>query len=179
MDPLAAHQRAQDAFARVLGNVSDEQLEAQTPCTEWKVRDVVNHVIAGNYHMAGEEPPEAGDLESLRETVEASARAAQDSFAAPDGLTRTIEVRFGSVPGSVIIGMRTSDVVTHAWDVARATGQATDIEPELATELLGVSRQRMRPEFRRPGGPFGEEQTCDPDRPPADHLAAFLGRSVG
>lgn len=177
MDPLVAHQRAQDTFASVLG-VSAEQLDAPTPCSEWNVRDVVNHVIAGNYRMAHGEPPEASDLASLSRACAGSARAAQDAFGAPDGLTRLLELPFGSVPGSVMIGMRTSDLVTHAWDIARATGQETDIEPDLASEVLQVSQERMRPDFRGPGKPFAEEQPCDPDRPPADRLAAFLGRSV-
>ncbi|HWS92806.1 MAG TPA: maleylpyruvate isomerase N-terminal domain-containing protein, partial [Mycobacterium sp.] len=51
MDPLVAHQRAQDAFAGVLANVGPEQFGAPTPCSEWTIRDLIEHVIGGNEHV--------------------------------------------------------------------------------------------------------------------------------
>ncbi|HYQ35942.1 MAG TPA: maleylpyruvate isomerase N-terminal domain-containing protein, partial [Mycobacterium sp.] len=51
MDPLVAHQRAQDAFAGVLANVGPEQLGAATPCSEWTIQDLIEHVIGGNEHV--------------------------------------------------------------------------------------------------------------------------------
>lgn len=85
---------------------------------------------------------------------------------------------FGDVPGQVFVGMRTSDVLTHAWDLAFATHQSTDLDPELAVEQLAAVRAFVRNEFRGPGRPFGHEQSCSADRAPADQLAAFLGRKV-
>jgi len=131
--------------------------------------------------MAGIEQPsgiERLDRAGLEEAFARSASAAQESFAAPHGLTRTIEMPFGSLPGSVVIGMRTTDVLTHAWDLARATGQPSDLDAELAEEMLAVARERLQPDSRGPGRPFGPEQPCDAQRPSADRLAAFLGRSV-
>lgn len=46
---------------------------------------------------------------------------------------------FGEIPGQIFIGMRTSDVLTHAWDLAVATNQPTDLDPELAAEQLARS----------------------------------------
>jgi uncharacterized protein (TIGR03086 family) len=180
VNPLAAHQRAQDAFAQVLSRVSEDQLGASTPCTGWRVRDLVGHVIAGNQRTAtgsASHSPRDEDAASLVALHAASAAAAQAAFAAPDGLARTYEFSLGVVPGSRMIGIRTTDVLTHAWDLARATGQPTaDIDGELATELLAASRERVLPELRGPGKPFGEEQPCGPDAAPSDRLAAFLGR---
>jgi uncharacterized protein (TIGR03086 family) len=181
MDPLTGHQRAQDAFASVLANVRPDQLDAPTPCAEWTVRDVVEHVIAGNVRMAGGKAAGATESRDIGQLVEAHAQSAQDAqqcFAAPDGLTRPIELPFGTVPGVVVIGLRTTDALTHAWDVARATGQPTDLDPEIAAEMLAVSRERIQPSFRGPGRPFAEEHPCDEERPAADRLAAFLGRAV-
>jgi uncharacterized protein (TIGR03086 family) len=74
--------------------------------------------------------------------------------------------------------MRTADVLTHAWDLAVASNQSTDLDPELAAEQLAAVRAYVRPEFRGPGRPFGYEQSCSSERGPADRLAAFLGRKV-
>jgi uncharacterized protein (TIGR03086 family) len=176
-----AHQRAQDIFAGVLANVRPEQLGAPTPCTEWTVGDLIEHVVGGNERVgqwAGvyERPPArpAGLVEAHR----AGAAAAQEVFARPGSMTAMFELPFGRLPGSVVIGMRSTDVLTHAWDLAAATGQSTDLDPELATHLLAAARERVRPDFRGPGRPFGEEQGCPSERPPADQLAAFLGRKL-
>ena len=85
---------------------------------------------------------------------------------------------FAEIPGQLFIGMRTSDVLTHAWDLAAATGQSTDLDPELAAEQLAAVRAFVGPQFRGPDKPFGDEQPCASERAPADQLAAFLGRKV-
>lgn len=184
MDQLNAHHRAQAALAGVLAKVTEDQLDSPTPCPDWKVRDVVSHVIAGNFRVAGATPPatdgSAGsELSGLIEALAASADLAQATFAAPDGMTRMYKFSSGSRPGSEAVTARTRDVLTHAWDLAKATGQSTDLDPELSTEVLEASHQLVTPDRRGPGRSFGEEQPCDPGRPPADRMAAFLGRSVG
>ncbi len=180
MDPLVAHQRSQDTFARVFGNVTSDQLSAPTPCTEWDVRALIDHVIGGNQRVverAGGQP--ASLPEDLKSALRASARAAQDTFAEPEALTRTYQLPIGEIPGTTFIELRTSDLLAHAWDLARATGQPTDFDPELAEYVLGFSKQMMsRSGLRGDGRPFGEEQPCGDDRPVADRVAAFLGRKL-
>ncbi|GAQ32208.1 hypothetical protein MPS_0588 [Mycobacterium pseudoshottsii JCM 15466] len=104
--------------------------------------------------------------------------AAQQVFAAPDGMATVFKLPFGEIPGQVFIGMRTSDVLTHAWDLAVATGQPSDLDPDLATQQLAAVRAFVGPQFRGPGKPFGQEQPCSAELSPADQLAAFLGRKV-
>jgi uncharacterized protein (TIGR03086 family) len=178
MEQVVAHQRAQDAFGAVLANVTDDQLDAPTPCSEWRVRDLIAHVSGGNYRVAGSVPPSPTDLPGLVEAFAVSARRAQDSFSEPDGLTRTIEMSIGSLPAKVVIGMRTTEVLAHAWDLARATGQPTDIDPELAAAALTASKLRFSDDLRGPGQPFGQAQPSDQDCSAADRLAAFLGRAI-
>lgn len=181
MDQLSAHQRAQDVFAGVLARVTPDQLSSPTPCSDWDARALIEHVIGGNNRVGGRSQANAVSeaVAELRAAHQESAAAAQGTFAEPEGLTRTFELPFGSLPGSAFIGLRTTDVFVHAWDLARATGQATDLDAELARETLNVSRERIRPDFRGPGKVFALEQECPPDRPPADQLAAFLGRAIG
>ena len=182
MDQLEAHQRAQDDFARVLVSVRPDQLDLPTPCDEWAVRDVVAHVIGGNGWVqvrAGLEPaPLPDDPADLVGAHAASAAAAQAVFSAPDGLTRTFELPFGTVPGSVFASIRTGDVLTHTWDLAKATKQDTDVDPELAVEILETVRAFLVPSLRGPGKAFGEEQPCPEGASNADALAAFFGRVV-
>jgi uncharacterized protein (TIGR03086 family) len=181
VDPLVAHQRAQDVFTGVLANVSPDQLGAPTPCSEWTIHDLIEHVIGGNENVpiwaGGKEEPPARPGDTVAAHL-AAAAGAQQIFAGPDGMSTMFKLPFGEIPGQLLIGMRTSDVLTHAWDLAAASGQSTDLDPELAVEQLAAVRAFVGPQFRGPDKPFGDEQPCSSERAPADQLAAFLGRKV-
>jgi uncharacterized protein (TIGR03086 family) len=181
MDSLVAHQRAQDAFAGVLANVALDQLGGSTPCSEWTIYDLVEHVIGGNELVGpwgGSRDAPADRPADLMDAFRAAAAAAQDVFAGPDGMSNMYKLPFGELPGQIFIGLRTTDVLTHAWDLAAASGQPTDLDPELATEQLAAVRAFIGPQFRGPGKPFRAEEPCSAERAPADQLAAFLGRKV-
>jgi uncharacterized protein (TIGR03086 family) len=180
MDHLGAHLRAQDAFARVLVNVTSDQLSAPTPCAQWDVKALIDHVIAGNQRVVeragGHVAPLPDDTGAAHR---ASAEASQQTFAEPQGLTRTYPISIGEVPGMVFLEIRTSDLLVHAWDLAIATGQPTDLDPELAEYVLAFSKEMMnRPGLRGEGRPYGEEQPCGEERSAADRVAAFLGRQL-
>ncbi len=183
MDPLIAHQRAQDVFSGVLAVVTPQQMGAPTPCAEWTVGELIEHVIGGNEKVvlrAGlRSEPDGSWPADLIEAHRRGAAAAQQVFAAPDGMTIMFELPIGPVPGSWFLWMRTTDALVHAWDLARATGHSTDLDPELASHLLAGSRRLATGALRGPGKVFGDSQPCDQARPPADQLAAFLGRPVG
>ena len=85
----------------------------------------------------------------------------------------------GEIPGTTFIELRTSDLLIHAWDLAVATRQPTDLDPELAEYVLSFSKQMMdRPGLRGDGRPYGEERPCANERPAVDRAAAFLGREL-
>jgi uncharacterized protein (TIGR03086 family) len=179
MDQLEGHRRAHTAFAEVLAAVTSDQLGAPSPCTGWDAAAVIDHVIDGNVRVVaragGDGPPLSGDrIADHAHTAE----AAHGVFAAPDGLTRMFELPIGSVSGSVFVTLRTVDALVHAWDLARATNQPTDLDAQLAEAYLERSSQLISPALRGPGRPFGEEQPCPDPATAADRLAAFLGRSV-
>ncbi len=182
MDPLVAHRRAQDAFAGVLAAVKPQQMGAPTPCAEWDVGELIGHVIGGNERVlirAGlRSEPAACWPADLVEAHRATAAAAQQVFAAPGGMTTTFGLPIGPVPGSMFVWIRAVDALVHGWDLARATGQSTGLDPELAGYLLAESRERATGALRGPGKVFGYPQPCDEARPPADQLAAFLGRRL-
>jgi uncharacterized protein (TIGR03086 family) len=180
MDPLVAHQRAQDTFAHVLVNVTSDQLSSPTPCPEWDVKALIGHVIAGNQRVVERAGGNVAPLpEDLGAAHRSSAKAAQETFAEPQGLARTYPLPIGELPGTAFIELRTSDLLAHAWDLATATGLPTDLDPELAEYVLAFSKQMMsRPGLRGDGRPFGEEQPCGDERSAADRVAAFLGRKL-
>lgn len=181
MDALVAHQRAQDVFTGVLLGVTPDRMDEPTPCSEWNVADLIEHVVGGNEGAAravGADAPAADRPADLNDAHRVAAAAAQQAFSRPEAMTALVEMPFGQIPGSVYLGMRSTDVFTHAWDLAAATGQSTDLDPELADFFLITARERVQPQFRGPGLPFAAEVACPADRPAADQLAAFLGRDL-
>lgn len=172
----------------VLAGVKSDQLGASTPCASWKVSDLVNHIVGGQFFfssvakgeaMSDTESPDfsAGDFNSTFAQASAGALAA---FNAEGAMDKIMHLPWGDMPGSAFVGVAAVDTFAHAWDLARATGQNTDLDPELAAGLLEGARAGISDNFRGPDGvaPFGPEQAAPAGASNADRLAAFLGRSV-
>jgi uncharacterized protein (TIGR03086 family) len=80
-------------------------------------------------------------------------------------------------PGSDVMILAARNIFQYAWDLARATGQDTNLAPDVAGELLTLSRTHLVPQ-RGPGGFFGPEFVPGDGASVADTLAGFLGRVV-
>lgn len=184
----APYEQAIVTAKKVLAGVKPEHLTAQTPCASWKVSDLVNHIVGGQHFFGsmakGEAPSEAAAPDfSAGDFNAAFAQGAADSvaaFNAPGTMEKTLNLPWGPMPGSAFVGLAAVDTFTHAWDLARATGQDSDLDPELAAGLLMGSRAGIAPEFRGADGvaPFGPEQKAPAGASKADELAAFLGRTI-
>lgn len=186
MEPTDQLAAAQSIAAGVLANVTADQLDRSTPCEKWTVAQVIDHLV-GAQHWArsaveGVEMTETGEGSARGDFRAAFGDAASASLAAfeVDGaLDRIVNPGFGDMPGVALIGIATTDTFQHSWDLATATGQDNDLDPELATQLLAVSRQSIQPGFRSEDGAiFGLEQPAPAGANPATQLAAFLGRRV-
>ena len=183
----APYEQAIASARAVLAAVEPDQLGAETPCASWKVSDIVNHVVGGQYFfraaMEGEapsgEPPDFASGDYLARFEEGSSGAVA-AFQADGAMDRTVTLPFGQMPGSAFLGLAATDTFVHGWDIAKATGQSTDLDPELASQLLAGARMAIQDSFRGPDGaaPFGPEQQAPAGASAADELAAFLGRTV-
>lgn len=174
------------ATRAVLAGVSKDQLGDDTPCAQWKVSDLINHIVGGqSFFESGVtgQPPAAGETDYsasdfVAEFDQASQRAVS-AFGGDGVMEKTLSLPFGDMPGSAFFGLAATDTFTHGWDLAKATGQNTDLDPELAAQLLAGARQAISPAFRSPDGAvFGLEQEAPAGASNADQLAAFLGRAV-
>ena len=178
-------ERAIGVAKGVLAGVRPDQLDDTTPCASWKVRDLVNHIVGGSYFFAAsvegsEVPAEAPDFAGgdFLAAYEEGTKMAVAAFGAPGAMERELTLPFGQMPASAFIGLATTDTFTHAWDLAKATGQSTDLDPELAEQLLAGAKLFISDSFRGDEPmPFGPKQEAPPGATAADELAAFLGRA--
>lgn len=179
-------ERAQVVAAQVLANVQADQLDNATPCDAWKVNQLIDHMVGaqhwGRTALQGVEMTETGEGASGADFNAAFAQAASDCLAAysEDGaLGKTVNPGFGDMPAMAMLGLVSTDTFTHAWDLAVATGQDSNLDPELAAMLLAGARISIQDSFRsEEGSIFGFEQVAPEGAPAADQLAAFLGRTV-
>ena len=185
----AAISRLDRAFAStraVLAQVRPGQLGDPTPCASWDVRAVVNHVIVSAHWATASigAGTESADLDfasgDFLAGYDACARAALAGFGAEGVLETVVRVAFGEFSGAELLGIAATDQFTHGWDLARAIGLPTDLDPGLAEELFAMTQKTVSEAYRGSDGaaPFGPERTAPVGACPADRLAAFLGRTV-
>lgn len=185
----------QEAFAvtrGILVNVSPADYDKPTPCASWTVRDLVNHIVEGaNWFGLCVEAGGAPDPDPTKDVDYAAddllvaydqgVEGSLSGFGAPGALEKQLRLPFGEMPAGVFMSIATNDVFTHGWDLARATGQGSDLDGRLAAQLLAGMKLAVSDEMRGAdgsGAPFGPERPAPAGASPADQLAAFLGRSV-
>lgn len=182
-EATATYERAIANFKQVLANLNEGDLDKQSPCASWKVRDVVQHLVDGGDFfvsaVGGEAPSAAANADCAAAFDQASATILA-AFNQPGALDTMVDLPFGRMPGSVLVGIATTDTFTHAWDIAKATGQSTDIDPEFAAELLARAQASIPDAMRGEDGVamFGPKREAPAGSSTADQLAAFLGREV-
>jgi uncharacterized protein (TIGR03086 family) len=100
------------------------------------------------------------------------------AFRSEGVMESVVRLPFGELPASVFVMIAATDTLTHGWDLAKATGQPTDLDPELARRLLGFARDHLTEAFRGAEGAASFGPVVDVPAPAsaADQLAAFLGR---
>ncbi len=169
--------------ADVIAHVRPDQLEDATPCAEWDVRALINHVVGGNLRfaalVAGEPGPGSGDdllggdlLASFRDSFGRLCEV----FDRPGFLEQAFPTPLGEGPGTLLVEMRVVELTIHAWDVAAATRRPRDLDPELISFADSVLRSRPIP--RGVKGPFAPARPSPAGATAADRLAAFAGRVV-
>jgi uncharacterized protein (TIGR03086 family) len=189
MDSVAMMKRVVASADQVVRGTTPEQLSLGSPCTEWTVRDVINHITGGATMFAvcveeGSVPDDllgtlmAGDNlgDDYVGSWEAASSRAVAAFDAPGALDKTVSLPFGEMPAGVALNIAVFDVLTHAADIASATGQTIE-DTALVDTALEVGHQMIGPELRVPGV-FEAEQPAPEGASSMQRLLAFAGRKV-
>lgn len=162
----------------VIGNVRADQYDDPTPCSEWTVRDLLGHtigVVAGLGAAAAGAPPTEFALgtDPASQFREAAATALA-AWRTPGVLDKIVDAGPGPMPGRVLASINLLDTATHAWDIATATGQPTQLPTGVAEAALEASRATISADIR--SGRFAPELTAPTGAGPTEQLVAFLGR---
>ncbi len=183
-DLVELFSRAADRFSERVDGVTDAQWAAPTPCAEWDVRALVNHVtyeqLWAPHLVAGETIEQVGDRydgdvlgDDPKQAWHDALAASRAAFGGAD-LDATVHLSYADVPCGEYLTQMLTDAEIHGWDLATATGQDTTIDPETATLLLDVWREQE--DLVRSSGIFGDAVEVPDDADDATKLLALLGR---
>jgi uncharacterized protein (TIGR03086 family) len=158
--------------AGVIVGVRTEQAALPTPCSAWNVAALVNHLLDDIASFTVMAEGGQADWSAAPSTVPFDMWT--DVFAAE---SRDLLAAWGAAPAGARgdIDMQLAEVVAHAWDIAKATGQSVDLNADAAAKGLEWSRNRLMPEHR--GSAFGPEVTIADDAPVVDRLVGWFGRN--
>ncbi|GHC45919.1 TIGR03086 family metal-binding protein [Streptomyces cinnamoneus] len=179
------HAEALDLFTARVHAIRPDQWHAPTPCTDWDVRELVNHLAVEQLWVpplldgAGiDDVGDAFDGDRLGEDPVAAwdeaAAAAREAFHARGALTRTVELSYGRTAAHAYCAQMIADLVVHAWDLSRAIG--ADEHPSKA--LVDFTRHEVEPYAANlaSSGLFAQPVQPPPDAGAWEKLLAQLGR---
>ena len=189
-DLTAIFEKASRRVQEIMANIRQGQGDGPTPCTEWNVRDVMNHVIGVLEFTAGcmvGNPPDIRpneaessyvgetDVAVLAQAYRAEAARVLEMAGEPGVLDRVAATPLGDMPVNRIMVGTTLDQVIHGWDLARATGQDTTIDAGLVEFAHGMLLSGFAA-MGRQAGFIGAEVAVSHDASPQDKMLAYMGR---
>ena len=162
------HRRACDEFGKRVDAVADDQWHLPTPCSDWDVRTLVNHIVAESLWtpplMEGRTIKEVGDRfdgdvvgDDPRKAFHEAATPAIEAISSDGAMSRTVHLSFGDTPAREYAMQLFADYLIHGWDLARATGGEERLDPELVaacSDWFKSVRTLIAPAARSGRGPM-------------------------
>ena len=185
-DAAELYRRACLFFGEHVHAVRDDQWHDPTPCADWDVRVLVNHLVNEERWavplLAGKTMADVGDAldgdllgSDPKATWDAALKEALDAAGAPGAAERTVHLSFGDHPGSEYLMQLFADHLVHGWDLAKGIGADTTLDPELVQACLGWFEPMEK--VYREMGVIADRPPIPDDADPQARLLAAFGRS--
>lgn len=176
-DEFHSAEAALGVLQRVLHPLSRDDLSRQTPCSEFDVAELTDHLLKSITSIGGavgaEFPPRAAD-DSVERQVIATGRPALDALHrhGPDNI---VTLGSNEVPARMLAGILSIEFLVHGWDYAMATGHPVDVADSMAEYVLELAKKIITPQGRSTVG-FADPVDVPADAGALDRLVAFTGR---
>lgn len=184
-DTAASTKAVLDALAVVLDGIGAGQLDDPTPCSEFTVRDLRDHVVEWSTAFAtGFADPDgkAQDASTVTTDGNGSAQVRRAASQLTEGVARNgldgqLDLGVaGAMPAQLALAMVLWEYQVHGWDLARATGQPWAPDQGPVKDSLGFADGMLTPDFQGEGKPFAPRIDLAADAPALDRLVAMSGR---
>lgn len=177
-DELAGAEAALAVLAQVLHHISSDQFSNPTPCSEFDVTQLTEHLLNSIGVLggaAGAEVADQGPEESPERRVIAAARPALDAWHRR-GLGGSVTIGAHELPATMAMGILALEFLVHAWDYATATDRTVPVAEPLAEYVLSLAHTIITPQGRARAG-FDDPVDVPDSAPALQRLVAFTGRS--
>ena len=178
MDPITQLEQLGPHLGGVVAGITPDQLDNPTPCADFTVRGVLEHMLAGATAFAaayrGEEPGEPDLSDPLGDFHEVLGDLVS-AISAPGALDQTVQAPFGPLAGATFARFVVLDGLVHGWDLAGATGQTYEPPDDLVAAAHAFAREALDP--LRDGDTFKAAVEPPGNATPIDRLAAYTGRT--
>ena len=161
----------------VLHGIAKDDESKQTPCREFDVAKLTDHLmnsITTIGGFAGAEFPERDRDDSVERQVVRAARPALDAWHRR-GLDGTVPFGQGEAPAALMAGVLSIEFLVHAWDYAAATGRDVTAPDSLSDYVLGLAHTIITPQGRTTVG-FDDPIEVPADARALDRLLGYTGR---
>jgi uncharacterized protein (TIGR03086 family) len=183
----ALFERAVNHYGELVQSVGAGRWHDPTPCTDWDVRELVNHVTVEQLWLPplveGKTVADIGnrlDGDQLGDDPvaawDAAAKASVAALCSGRALDGTVHLSRGETPTSQYAFEMTLDALIHGWDLARAIGANEALDPE-TTQLAYEAILPMVDELQK-SGMFAPPIPTPDDAPVQTKLLAILGRTA-
>jgi len=178
VDQLSSAESSLGVLQHVVHVIAADDLGNQTPCTEFDVAALTDHLlrsIAVIGGAAGAELPERNPEDSVERQLILAARPALDAWHRR-GLEGTLSIGpLEDVPAAVVAGIFSIEFLIHAWDYGQAIGRPVEPADSLSEYVFGLARTIITPQAR--GGAGFDDPVDVPEQAPVfERLLAFSGR---
>jgi uncharacterized protein (TIGR03086 family) len=176
-DELESAEATLAALEHVLHGIAKDDESKQTPCREFDVAKLTDHLmnsITAIGGHAGAEFPARDRNDSVERQVVLAARPALDAWH-KRGLDGTVPFGGGEVPAKMMAGILSLEFLVHAWDYAKATGREVTAPEALSDYVMGLAKTIITPEGRSNVG-FDDPVDVAADARALDRLIAYTGR---
>ncbi|PXX68713.1 uncharacterized protein (TIGR03086 family) [Nocardia tenerifensis] len=178
--------RALDATSVIVAALDEGSMAAPTPCREWDVRTVLNHMVGGMhiYAAALSGTDSGADHESdwlggdPQGAYAAAAEVDRAAWHRPDALDYTIHISLGALPAAAAALVHLTELVVHGVDLAVAIDRPDLADDELCGELLATMQARGGIDKFRGPGVFDAEVPVEVGEPAHRRLLGYVGREV-
>jgi uncharacterized protein (TIGR03086 family) len=188
--PALDFEPATSRLAKLVEGVADSQLGDPTPCADTSVAALLDHIhgLAQGLALAGTKelhlrpttdgPPQASAdnlVDDWRTDIPVRLEGLAEAWRRPESWTGMTKAGGVDLPGEVCGLVALDEVVIHGWDLAVATGQAYEVDPNLLEAVHGwVAAFEPPPDAA--GGLFGPRVPVPDDAPLLDRTLGLTGR---
>jgi uncharacterized protein (TIGR03086 family) len=176
VDPVGLFERAAAGAAVMVATVPADRWNARTPCAEWNVRQLVDHMAGGPRYLLDALGASDRDVPEGPNGYEAAVARCVAGLREPGALERRCTSPAGfewSVAEAAVGTMM--DQVIHTWDLATALGRDARLDPELVDACVEMFLPHM-PEVGRQAGLVGPEVVVGEAASAQERLLGAMGR---